>query len=123
MGKISINIYFFKDLFVFSKQSISTNDLNNQYTTHFDGQTPLSQIIASGPLPTIDSSSFLFDSYCTKRRKQSTMTSSSSKRGILPKSATSIMRSWLFQHIVNKTKILVFLKPCFLIFKGSSISN
>ena len=115
-----------ENLFISSKQSVSTNDLNticNQYTTQFDGQTPLSQIIASGPLPPIDSSSFLFDSYSTKRRKQSTTTSSSSKRGILPKSATSIMRSWLFQHIVNKNQILVFLKPSFLIFKGSSISN
>jgi hypothetical protein len=47
----------------------------------------------------------LFDSFSTRKRKQSTLissSSSSSKRGVLPKSATSIMRSWLFQHIVNK---------------------
>ncbi|CAF2977642.1 unnamed protein product [Rotaria sp. Silwood2] len=89
------------------KQSLLNNGLNSishPYTTQFNGQTPLSQIIASGPSHEVDSSSVLFDSFCTKRRKQSTIVSSpssASKRGILPKSATSIMRSWLFQHIVH----------------------
>jgi len=88
-----------EDDFTFNQQElISTNDLNsicNQYRTHFDGQTSLSQIISTGSSSRIDSSSFEFD---TKQRKQSTIISSS-KRSILPKSATSIMRSWLFQHI------------------------
>ncbi|CAF2412671.1 unnamed protein product [Rotaria sp. Silwood2] len=91
----------------YGKQSLLNNGLNSishPYTTQFNGQTPLSQIIASGPSHEVDSSSVLFDSFCTKRRKQSTIVSSpssASKRGILPKSATSIMRSWLFQHIVH----------------------
>ncbi|CAF1024852.1 unnamed protein product [Rotaria sordida] len=89
-----------------SKQTIFTNDLNsicNQNTTQFNGQTPLSQIIASGSSPIVNSSSssLLFDTICTKQRKQPTSVSSSSKRSILPKSATSIMRSWLFQHIAH----------------------
>ncbi|CAF3474944.1 unnamed protein product [Rotaria socialis] len=89
------------------KQSVVHNGLNpmsNPYTTQFNGQTPFSQIMSSGPSHDIDSSSLLFDSFCTKRRKSSIMVSSSSspsKRGVLPKSATSIMRSWLFQHIVH----------------------
>ena len=93
---------------ILRKRSVSNNGLNSiyhPYTTQFDGQTPLSQIIASGPSHAVDSSSVLLDSFCTKRRKQSTTvsySSSPSKRGVLPKSATSIMRSWLFQHIVNK---------------------
>ncbi|CAF0919610.1 unnamed protein product [Adineta steineri] len=92
----------------YGKQSVSNNGFNSichPYTTQFNGQTPLSKIIASGPSPMVDSSVDLFDSFCTKRRKQSTIvpssSSSSSKRGVLPKSATSIMRSWLFQHIVH----------------------
>ncbi|CAF1066210.1 unnamed protein product [Rotaria magnacalcarata] len=83
-----------------SKQTVSTNDLNSLNTTQFDGQTPLSQIIASGSSSHINSSSFLFDTMSTKQRKQPNIVSSS-KRGILPKSATSIMRSWLFQHITH----------------------
>ena len=89
------------------KQSHPNNGLNpicHTYTTEFNGQTPLSQIISSGPSHTSDSSSMLFDSFSTRKRKQSTLISSpsvSSKRGVLPKSATSIMRSWLFQHIVK----------------------
>lgn len=88
----------------YGKQSTSTNDLNSmchQYSTQFNGQTPLSQIIASGPSSIVESPSMLFDSLCSKRRKQSALLTSSSKRGVLPKSATSIMRSWLFQHIVH----------------------
>ncbi|UJR21458.1 hypothetical protein I4U23_024543 [Adineta vaga] len=88
------------------KQSLSNNSFNSiyqPYTTQFTGQTPLSQIISSGSSQVADpSSSVLLDSLCTKRRKQSAIvSSSSSKRGVLPKSATSIMRSWLFQHIVH----------------------
>ncbi|CAF1311397.1 unnamed protein product [Rotaria sordida] len=89
------------------KQSLLNNGLNSichPYTTQFNGQTPLSQIIASGPSHEVNKSSTLLDSFCTKRRQHSTIVSSpssSSKRGVLPKSATSIMRSWLFQHIVH----------------------
>ncbi|CAF5146192.1 unnamed protein product, partial [Rotaria sp. Silwood1] len=87
------------------KQTVPTNDINsiyNQHTTQFNGQTPFSQIIASGSSSIVNSSSssISFDSTCTKQRKSSTIVSSS-KRSILPKSATSIMRSWLFQHIAH----------------------
>lgn len=83
-------------------QHYGLNTISHSYTTEFNGQTPLSQIIASGPSHTIDPSSMLLESFCGRKRKQSTIApSSSSKRGVLPKSATSIMRSWLFQHIVH----------------------
>ena len=39
-------------------------------------------------------------SQSSKKKKCSSM-SNACKRGILPKQATSIMRSWLFQHIVH----------------------
>ncbi|CAF0934460.1 unnamed protein product [Rotaria sp. Silwood1] len=89
----------------YNKQTVPTNDINsiyNQHTTQFNGQTPFSQIIASGSSSIVNSSSssISFDSTCTKQRKSSTIVSSS-KRSILPKSATSIMRSWLFQHIAH----------------------
>jgi len=93
---------------IFSKSLIST-PICNQSRTKFDGQTPLSQIISIRSSPIIDSSSFDFDRLYTK---QSTIIS---KRGILPKNATSIMRSWLFQHIVrnnnqSRFKILFFIR-------------
>jgi len=97
--------FMINDKNCYGKQLLSNNgakSISHPYTTEFNGQTPLSQIISSGPSShTVDSSSILFDSFCTKKRKQSTIVSSSSKRGVLPKSATSIMRSWLFQHIVH----------------------
>jgi hypothetical protein len=84
-------------------EDFTFNDLNstcNQSRTQVNGQTPFSQIIASSSSPLIDFSSYEFDTIYTKQRKESTIISSS-KRGILPKNATSIMRSWLFQHIVK----------------------
>lgn len=36
-----------------------------------------------------------------KTKRELSSSSQNSKRGILPKQATSIMRSWLFQHIVH----------------------
>jgi len=130
MGKIMMIFVKITSYFICRKQSLTNNGLNtiyHPYTTQFNGQTPLSQIVASGPSPVVDSSSILFDSFCTKRRKQSTMVStslSSSKRGVLPKSATSIMRSWLFQHIVNDLYfVILFLNFIFFLKKGSSLSN
>ena len=113
------------------KQSLLNNNFNSicqPYTTQFNGQTPLSQIISSGSSHVPDSSSTLLDSLCTKRRKQSTIVSSSSssaasKRGVLPKSATSIMRSWLFQHIVSVDLLSFFISKPLYVFQGSSVSN
>jgi len=83
---------------IFQRKSTMLNETANQFT----GQTPLSQIIGASSTTIHDSSSssMIFDSFCTKRRKSSNNLSAS-KRGVLPKSATSIMRSWLFQHIVH----------------------
>lgn len=69
--------------------------LNLSYPKQFNDQNSFSQILSSS------SSSFLFDTMATKQQKYSTVLSSS-KRGVLPKSAISVMRSWLFQHIVSK---------------------
>ena len=33
------------------------------------------------------------------------------KRGVLPKHATTVMRSWLFQHIVVRYRLSVFVLP------------
>ena len=99
-------------------QRYDLNSICHSYTTEFNGQTPLSQIIASGPSHIVDSSSMLFDPFCGRKRKQSTIvsSSSSSKRGVLPKSATSIMRSWLFQHIVKQIFGFVFQEISFFFF-------
>lgn len=132
MGMFEDNMSLSTIIFCFflcRKESLSNNELNSicpPYTQQFNGQTPLSQIIASGgPSKSVDSSSILFDSFCNKRRKQSTVvsSSSSSKRGVLPKSATAIMRSWLFQHIVNNEYFLMFKANYFCLFKGSPLSN
>ncbi|CAF4329821.1 unnamed protein product, partial [Rotaria sordida] len=67
-------VYFFEE-----KQSLLNNGLNSichPYTTQFNGQTPLSQIIASGPSHEVNTSSTLLDSFCTKRRQHSTIVSS-----------------------------------------------
>lgn len=86
------------------------------------GSTPLSQIgvnvcppppsDSSGqvsPAPTTPGGSEECDSDFTSRgRKQ--------KRGVLPKHATSVMRSWLFQHLVViflHFALTIFLILCF----------
>jgi hypothetical protein len=40
------------------------------------------------------------DYFGSKKKRQQ-------KRGILPKHATSVMRSWLFQHLIVKIKIII----------------
>ncbi|PSN51770.1 hypothetical protein C0J52_05257 [Blattella germanica] len=72
------------------------------------GSTPLSQIGANpcpppsdtslihgqlSPAPTTPGSMDDDDDYLSNKKKQ--------KRGVLPKHATSVMRSWLFQHLVH----------------------
>lgn len=76
--------------------------VTSQHIIH--GSTPLSQIGASSapsstdtslsvpPTPTTPSSPDEDDDIMGKKKQ---------KRGVLPKHATSIMRSWLFQHIVH----------------------
>ncbi|KAL4228913.1 Homeobox protein pknox2 [Mactra antiquata] len=75
-------------------------------TTLIHGSTPLSQIgvtaqttVSSSPsssgLHSLNNTSSGFDSDDDEPGKKK------SKRGVLPKSATHIMRSWLFQHIVH----------------------
>lgn len=74
------------------------------------GSTPLSQIganICSVPPPS-DSSGPLSPAPTTPGGSaddcdsdfQSSRTGRKQKRGVLPKHATSVMRSWLFQHLV-----------------------
>ncbi|CAF1284423.1 unnamed protein product [Didymodactylos carnosus] len=103
-----------------SKSRLTTKPLLN-------GETPLSQIIGSSSNEQLLSSYQSHSNYSLKslytnkddndtistsintkrKRKQlllmSTIASSqaAAKRGVLPKSATNIMRSWLFQHIVH----------------------
>lgn len=86
-----------------------TTGSSSQQNTTIHGSTPISQIGSNGnnnsrlPLiaPRLDSGSNDDDlsdsdnfgsSHNGKKKQQ--------KRGVLPKQATSVMRSWLFQHIV-----------------------
>lgn len=98
----------------------------SNYTTEFDGQTPLSQIISKGSSKAHDPMSCSPDESPMKRRKQAHLVTSlcqSSKRGVLPKSATSIMRSWLFQHIVSFSNLKLNLFSNHFLRSGSSLSN
>ncbi|XP_015927310.1 homeobox protein PKNOX1 [Parasteatoda tepidariorum] len=82
-------------------QPIQVSPNSNAHIVH--GSTPLSQIGASSiphdnrmppiaPRPLIPSGDDDDDDIMSKKKQ---------KRGVLPKHATSIMRSWLFQHIVH----------------------
>jgi hypothetical protein len=56
------------------------------------GNTPLSQIGCNELNNDILANNIDFDDDLSSKRK--------TKRGILPKNATNIMKQWLFQHIV-----------------------
>ncbi|XP_035213516.1 homeobox protein PKNOX2-like [Stegodyphus dumicola] len=83
-------------------QPIQVNPSSSAHIVH--GSTPLSQIGATtvshdsriqaiAPRPSLLHSGDDDDDELMSKKKQ--------KRGVLPKHATSIMRSWLFQHIVH----------------------
>jgi len=75
-----------------------------QLTALIHGSTPLSQIgvhpatspssHSGGPLNPLMINQAMFDEEFDKKNKNA-------KRGVLPKQATQVMKSWLFQHIVH----------------------
>ncbi|XP_064604645.1 homeobox protein PKNOX1-like [Liolophura sinensis] len=72
------------------------------------GSTPLSQIgvvapatPASTPTGSVTSPFLLPATPTSPSDDEDRLGDKKSKRGVLPKSATSVMRSWLFQHIVH----------------------
>lgn len=94
-----------------TQQQLQATSLLNQQPTQILGSTPLSQI-GCPPLPNVDQftgqlspcgSSDEMDSNDDDLGSNFSSNSGSKrqKRGILPKHATSVMRAWLFQHLVH----------------------
>ncbi|KAG1696483.1 Homeobox protein PKNOX2 [Nymphon striatum] len=86
-----------------SSNSQPSNDINQSTQTQghlIHGSTPLSQIGAA-PVPSPNEKSMLLSSVPHDEDDDEYYSKKKQKRGVLPKHATTVMRSWLFQHIVH----------------------